>query len=303
MLVLFEFLVLILILKSNVNGFKFVKNQNYLTSKYSQMPNDNENILHENQMSYMSLEKLVLVDNDDVYIGKDSKKNAHTFDHSYPRGKLHRAFSVFLFNSQGKLLIQQRAKDKITFPGVWSNTCCSHPVIDILPNEVDDQFDIRSGKVDGIKNAAIRKLKHELGINTINKYDIKYLTRLHYWAADIQTHGKDSCWGENEIDYILFIVKDVDHTINQEEIKETRYISCGDLVKMMDLQSGYSWSPWFRIIADKFLPNWWSNLSQTMNTDKYTVYDTIYRFDPSPEYFGGAGKAGKWLGEADRLII
>lgn len=53
---------------------------------------------------------------------------SHIFCPTRPRAKLHRAFSVFLFNSEGKLLLQQRAADKITFPNVWTNTCCSHPL-------------------------------------------------------------------------------------------------------------------------------------------------------------------------------
>jgi isopentenyl-diphosphate delta-isomerase len=50
------------------------------------------------------------------------------FEEGQPHGLLHRAFSVFLFNSENKLLLQQRAASKITFPKVWTNTCCSHPL-------------------------------------------------------------------------------------------------------------------------------------------------------------------------------
>ena len=62
------------------------------------------------------------------WAGTDNKYETHIFCPERPRGKLHRAFSVMLFNSEGKLLLQQRAKEKITFPSVWTNTCCSHPL-------------------------------------------------------------------------------------------------------------------------------------------------------------------------------
>ena len=63
-----------------------------------------------------------------VQIGHESKRAVHRFEGAHPTGLLHRAFSVFLFDAQGRLLLQQRAADKITFPSVWTNTCCSHPV-------------------------------------------------------------------------------------------------------------------------------------------------------------------------------
>ena len=144
---------------------------------------------------------------DDKIIGHDSKYNTHVYNKETPRGNLHRAFSVFLFNSQGKLLLQQRAADKITFPKVWTNTCCSHQLYGYSPNEVDDDASIAAGSVNGAKAAAVRKLEHELGIKSpkVQIKNFKFLTRLHYWAADVLTHGKKSPWGEHEIDYILFI--------------------------------------------------------------------------------------------------
>lgn len=58
------------------------------------------------------------------------------FVEGQPEGRLHRAFSVFLFNSRNELLLQQRAASKITFPGVWTNTCCSHQLYGQSPDEV-----------------------------------------------------------------------------------------------------------------------------------------------------------------------
>ena len=66
--------------------------------------------------------------------------------------------------AQGKLLLQQRAQSKITFPSVWTNTCCSHPLFGYSPTEVDEPSDVASGQTPGVKRAAVRKLLHELGI-------------------------------------------------------------------------------------------------------------------------------------------
>ncbi|MFH1182118.1 MAG: isopentenyl-diphosphate Delta-isomerase [Candidatus Woesearchaeota archaeon] len=67
------------------------------------------------------MEFVVLVDRDNKKVGVEEKLKAHI------DGKLHRAFSILVFNSKGELLLQQRAKSKYHCPGLWSNTCCSHP--------------------------------------------------------------------------------------------------------------------------------------------------------------------------------
>lgn len=70
-------------------------------------------------------------------------------------GMLHRAFSVFLFTPDGKLVLQQRSAVKITFPLIWANTCCSHPLA--VPDEMETKDAM------GVKVAARRKLEQELG--------------------------------------------------------------------------------------------------------------------------------------------
>ena len=81
----------------------------------------------------------------------------------------------------------------LTSHQVWTNTCCSHPLHGMEPSEVDSPDDVANGTVLGAKYAAIRKLDHELGIPSsqlpVEKF--KFLTRLHYWAADTVTHGRD----------------------------------------------------------------------------------------------------------------
>lgn len=105
------------------------------------------------------------------------------------KGLLHRAFSVFLFDEQNRLLLQQRATEKITFPDMWTNTCCSHPLG--IPGETGDDL-VES--IAGVKNAARRKLEHELGIDPkqVPFNDFKFLTRIHYKAPS------DGQWGEHE---------------------------------------------------------------------------------------------------------
>lgn len=104
-------------------------------------------------------------------------------------GLLHRAFSVFLFDRNNRLLLQQRASEKITFPDMWTNTCCSHPLG--VPGETGSNLE---DAVQGTKRAAIRKLDQELGIKaeqaSLEKF--KFLTRIHYKAPS------DSKWGEHE---------------------------------------------------------------------------------------------------------
>jgi len=249
------------------------------------------------QLEYMHKDECIVVDENDKVLGHKSKYETHVFSKETPRGILHRAFSVFLFNSEGKLLLQQRALEKITFPGVWTNTCCSHPLF--TSSEIDDPALGKDGIGSGAKAAAVRKLKHELGIESedVTEGKFKFLTRLHYWAADIATHGTDSPWGEHEMDFILFMQADVDCVPHPDEVKAIKYVTLPELKAMMDPSSGLRWSPWFRIIAEHFLPHWWSDLNVTLTTDKFVDKETIYRFDPADEYMGGAGKAGPWLGK------
>lgn len=248
----------------------------------------------------MIKDECILCDENDKVIGHANKKIAHVFNTEQPRGLLHRAFSVFLFDEQGRLLLQQRAASKITFPDVWTNTCCSHPLYGYEPNEVDSDEAIASGEVPGVKAAAIRKLKQELGISSkkLNIQAFKFLTRLHYWAADVVTHGKESPWGEHEVDYILFAQANIRCKPNPDEVQDVKYVTLEELQAMMLPSSGLLWSPWFRIIVECFLVHWWKDLDTTLTTDKFVDVTTIHHFDPTAEHMGGGGRAGHWLGQA-----
>ena len=182
------------------------------------------------------------------------------------KGLLHRAFSAFVFRpSDGKLLLQQRASEKITFPDMWTNTCCSHPLDDFEEEKVEkDQLGDNPAGLDylvsslvinilpsysGVRVAASRKLEHELGIPPSQTpiEDFQYLTRIHYLAPS------DGLWGEHEgiyyssyvmsvrmsdelsvVDYILFFTGDVSVTPNPNEIRDHKYVSKNELQAMFE---------------------------------------------------------------------
>lgn len=164
------------------------------------------------------------------------------------RNLLHRAFSVFLFNPQGQLLLQQRAMEKITFPGYWTNTCCSHPLY--TPDELEDD-----GNAIGVRRAAQRKLLHELGIapESVPLDAFTWLTRLHYKAAS------DGYWGEHEIDYILIAVLDVHVQPVANEVMAVQYVTQESLRQLMasEGRDGIKITPWFRLVVENFLFPWW----------------------------------------------
>ena len=83
-------------------------------------------------------EQCILVDENDQEIGQASKRQCHLIDRKSGISPLHRAFSLFIFNQNNELLMQQRSDTKITFPGRWTNTCCSHPLF--VPQERDDSL-------------------------------------------------------------------------------------------------------------------------------------------------------------------
>ena len=179
------------------------------------------------QEDFMLQDQCILLDMQDNAIGCDNKYETHIFCPERPRAKLHRAFSVFLFNDKNELLLQQRAASKITFPNVWTNTCCSHPLSGFGGSEVDSPAAVAAGNPQGVKRAAVRKMLHELGVpaSEVPIAKFKFLTRLHYWAADVVTHGPDSPFGEHEIDYILFIKTPVTCTLNPEEVSAVQYVT------------------------------------------------------------------------------
>lgn len=175
------------------------------------------------------------------------------------QGLLHRAFSVFLFDDQNRLLLQQRATEKITFPDMWTNTCCSHPLG--IPGETGVTLE---ESVEGVKRAAVRKLGHELGIRReeVPLDEFKFLTRIHYKAPS------DGKWGEHEIDYIIFIKpsRKVTLDINPNEVRDAKFASEQEL-KDMFKDSKLKFTPWFKLICESMLYEWWEHLDNGL--EKY----------------------------------
>jgi len=232
----------------------------------------------------MHQDMLLLVDGADQVSGAMSKQEAHTFSAETPRGWLHRAFSCFLFDDEGRMLITRRAASKITFPDVWTNACCSHPLHGRTPSEVD----MADGReMPGIKHAARRKLAHELGIDAteIPHEDFCYLGRFRYWAADTLTYGAEAPWGEHEVDYILLFRGTVELRPNADEVSETRYVTPDELRQMLG-EDGLRWSPWFIGIMDRGGWTWWDDLHEAMREESRFFSKEIISFEPPREHHG-----------------
>ena len=208
---------------------------------------------NQTQEEFMKHDAVILVDPADTITGHASKYTSHRFESPTPTGLLHRAFSVFLFDQNNRLLLQQRAASKITFDSVWTNTCCSHPlwsdgnanVNADVNSEVDDvDAVVATGTAPGAARAAIRKLQHELGIDPgVFATQFTFLTRLHYCAKD--QHNPE--WGEHEMDYILFHRlpcdgADLPMAPHPDEVGDTRWVTKAELAEMMREGNGLRWS-------------------------------------------------------------
>ncbi|KAK0682483.1 IDI1 isomerase, partial [Pygoscelis papua] len=226
------------------------------------MPEANTDHLDEQQVQLLA-EMCILIDENDNKIGEDTKKNCH-LNENIDKGLLHRAFSVFLFNTENKLLLQQRSNAKITFPDCFTNTCCSHPL--------SHPLELEENAAMGVRRAAQRRLKAELGIpmEQVTPEEIAYLTRIHYKAKS------DGIWGEHEIDYILFVQKDVTLSPDPNEIQSYCYVTQKELKQLLDKASKneIKITPWFKLIAETFLFKWWDNLP---NLNKFVDHEKIHR--------------------------
>ena len=200
----------------------------------------------DSSQAEMMSEMCILVDSSDRKIGSDTKLNCH-----FGSGILHRAFSVLLFNGEGKMLVQQRSHDKITFPSIWANSCCSHPLD--IPGENGDP-------AEGAINAARRKLSQELGVsdNDISKINFRHVGSFLYecrWDED---------WIEREVDHVLIATVDsIEVDPNPNEISDFKWIE-GDEIQEMFSSTG-EWqgeviAPWFRLLWEEFLSDHYPNL-------------------------------------------
>jgi len=158
-------------------------------------------------------EQVILVDIDDNVLGTMEKMDAHVL------GKLHRAFSVFIFNTSGELLLQQRALTKYHSGGKWTNTCCSHPR---LGEETLD--------------AANRRLLEEMGM----KCDLQYAFNFTYKAELLD--GIE----EHEYDHVYFGISDELPVPDPEEVSGYKYLALDVLSKDIE-QNPDEYTEWLKI--------------------------------------------------------
>lgn len=158
-------------------------------------------------------EELILVDCDDKEIGYLSKAHCHDGD-----GVLHRAFSLFLFNEAGELLLQQRSDKKRLWPGFWSNSCCSHP---------------RRGE--SMEIATKRRLADELNVETTLEYVYHFCYTAKFGEAG----------SENELCHVFLGKVTGEAQPNDSEIAGIRYISRGVLDEELS-RYPEAFTPWFK---------------------------------------------------------
>lgn len=167
---------------------------------------------------------VILVDANDHQTGVAEKMDAHR------KGLLHRAFSVFIINSQGQILLQQRAFSKYHSGGLWTNACCSHP----KPGEK-------------ILDAAHRRIQEEMGFDCALKYVYNFTYKVKL----------DNELTEHELDHVLVGLYDGPVRPAPEEVCNYRYIDIEDLEREMQIEPE-SFTTWFRITysdARKYLKN------------------------------------------------
>ncbi len=165
------------------------------------------------------VEEVILVDENDNEIGLMEKMEAHE------KALLHRAFSVFVFNKKGELLLQQRALHKYHSGGLWTNTCCSHP---------------RKGEE--VIQSAHRRLMEEMGFDCELELKHKFIYKAPF------TNGLT----EHELDYIFTGEFETSPNPNADEVASYRWISMEDLQKEI-IEQPENFTVWFRIILDQYL--------------------------------------------------
>lgn len=167
----------------------------------------------------MDRNKVVLVDENDCVLGEMDKLEAHK------TGKLHRAFSVFIFNDRNEILLQQRADKKYHGGGLWTNTCCSHPKIN-----------------ENIKLSALERLQYEMGLEC-------ELTKLFSFVYE---KAVENDLIEHEFDHVFIGFTNESPKPNKDEVKAYKWVA------QELLQSGIKCNPniytsWFKIALSKVL--------------------------------------------------
>jgi isopentenyl-diphosphate delta-isomerase len=204
------------------------------------MSSTQEETIHSSQTKFLN-DQLILLDTNDNPIGNISKLDAHLLSNknAYP----HRAFSIFLFDSKNRLLLQKRADIKVTFPLLWTNTCCSHPLNIESENTPEN-----------INNALVKRIKYELGIDT-DKNIYQLFDKILYRAPS------NDKYEEFEIDYLFMAKFDKDSDddefiysknnlkkiINKHEVDDIKYEYIDNILEDMKLHPE-CYTPWFTIV-------------------------------------------------------
>ena len=212
-----------------------------------------ENSLSELDSSQLEMmkEMCMAVDENDRVIDSVSKIDCHR-----GKGIRHRAFSVLIFDSEDRLLMQQRSSEKITFPGIWANSCCSHPLD--IENENGDP-------VEGVIHASKRKMLQELGIplEVSSNWEFNHIGRFEYscrWDDD---------WIEHEIDHVLIVRASPSLSINRNEIKDTKWLNHQEIIQMLEGENEWKdaiVAPWFRMIWKHFIEPHYPNMDALLGS-------------------------------------
>ena len=163
-------------------------------------------------------EHVILVDEHDNQLGLMPKMEAHE------KAVLHRAFSVFIFNSDGDLMLQQRAAHKYHSPLLWTNTCCSH--------QRDGETNIEAGK---------RRLVEEMGFSTELKEVFSFIYKAPF----------DNGLTEHEFDHVMTGFYEMDPVINKEEVEAWKWMPV-EAVKSNIESNPEIYTAWFKIIFKNF---------------------------------------------------
>lgn len=166
----------------------------------------------------MKEENVVLVDSKDNAIGLMPKMEAHE------KGVLHRAFSVFILNAKGELMLQQRAAEKYHSPSLWTNTCCSH--------QRDGETTLDAGK---------RRLREEMGLEIPLQFLFSFI-----YKADF-----DNGLTEHELDHVLLGQSEQAPQINKEEVGDWKWMSLPAIATDME-ENPHHYTAWFKIIFNRF---------------------------------------------------
>ncbi len=165
------------------------------------------------------MEKVILVDKADNEVGVEEKMEAHR------EGKLHRAFSIFVFSSDGRLLLQQRALSKYHCPGLWSNTCCSHP---------------RPGEL--VEAAAHRRLVEEMGFDCPLREAFSFTYKVKF----------DNGLVENEFDHVLMGRYDGVVKANPDEAESWKWLGINELRNDVR-ENPEKYTYWLRVSLERVL--------------------------------------------------